>query len=112
MTQGRGHQRGQQRGHQGHEGHEGHEGHRKGSDGRSRDGRRLDRNTHHHISGRDVRYVGYAREVYFEGWWFGCSVWPEWVFEEDVYFEMGPNDIWFGYGYNNPGLRVQVVVVD
>jgi len=39
-------------------------------------------------------------------------VWPEWVFEEDVYFEMGPNDIWFGYGYNNPGLRVQVVVVD
>jgi len=106
---GNGQHSGQRGGGQEGRGHEGH----KGSNGRSRDGRRLDRNTHHRLDrDRDIRFIDGYRQVYFEGWWFGCDVWPEWVFTEDVYFEMGPNNVWFAYGYNNPALFVQVVVVD
>lgn len=112
FIQGRSHNGDQRpRGSQGDRGHEGHG--NKGADGRGRDGRRLDRNVHHRLDSRhDVRFVGGYRQVYWGGFWFGCEAWPEWIFTEDVYFQMGPNNVWFVYGYNNPGLFVQVMVVE
>ena len=51
-------------------------------------------------------------EVQFEGYWFYRTEWPVWVFNEDVYFVMGPNDVWFAYEYNNPAVFIQLTLVD
>jgi len=65
---------------------------------------------HAHIQGN--RYVDGRRQVYFGGFWFGCEVWPAWVFTDEIYFVMGPDGVWFGYDYANPNLFVQVYFVE
>lgn len=75
-----------------------------------RDPRTFDRDTHHRIDSR--RYVGNDLEVQFEGYWFGCRYWPAWVFDQDVYVVMGPNNVWFVYEYGNPAVFLQVSLVD
>jgi hypothetical protein len=72
--------------------------------------RSFDRDTHHRIDSR--RYRDTSEDVQFEGYWFTCDLWPEWVFEEDVYVVMGPNDVWFLFRYGNPAFIVQVRLVE
>lgn len=81
--------------------------------GRVRDGRHFDRNTHHRIDrDRECRYRNGRREVFFEGFWFGYAFWPEWVFVEDVYIEqVGPSE-YIIYCYYNPARQIQVYVVE
>jgi len=95
---------------QGHAQHERQHERQHETDRGRREPRSFDRDTHHRIDSR--RYVGDRLEVQFEGYWFGCDRWPVWVFNEDVYFVMGPNNVWFAYEYNNPAVFLQVTLVD
>lgn len=87
-----------------------HEDHGRHDNRGRRDPRSFDSRTHHRIDSR--RYVGDRMEVQFEGYWFYRTEWPVWVFNEDVYFVMGPNDVWFAYEYNNPAVFLQVSLVE
>lgn len=87
-------------------------GNNHGRDTRGRDGRRLSRDEHHRVPVDHRRVRNGRAEVFFGGFWFGCESWPEWVFVEDVYVEMiGPNEYYI-IEYNNPAVRVAVVVVE
>jgi hypothetical protein len=84
----------------------------RGHDTHGRDGRRLSHDDHRRIDGaRDVRFRDGRREVFFGGYWFGCSAWPEWVFVDDVYFELVGDD-WFVVEYGRPDIRFAVVFVE
>jgi hypothetical protein len=87
-----------------------HEEHERHDNRGRREPRSFDSRTHHRIDSR--RYVGDRMEVQFEGYWFYHAAWPVWIFNEDVYFVMGPNNIWFAYEYNNPAVFLQVTLVD
>ena len=64
---------------------------------------RIDRN-------RDVRIVEGRRQIFFDGFWFGCDVWPEWVLEGDVYVVV-INDGYVMYDYSNPSLFISINIV-
>ena len=75
-----------------------------------RDPRSFDSSTHHRVERREYRN---GRDVIlFEGYWFGCDFWPEWVFTESVYFVEGPNGVFFVYQYGNPAFMLQVHLVE
>jgi hypothetical protein len=82
-----------------------------GRDTRGRDGHRVGRNDHRHLSRGDVRVREGHNEIFFGGFWFGCGVWPEWVFVDDVYFELVGDD-WFVVEYTHPDIRFAVAVVE
>lgn len=79
----------------------------------NRDGRRLDRNTHHRIDRRqEVREFRGHQEIFFGGFWFSCGYygWPAWVFEDEIYVEMiGPN-VYTVYSYNYPMHQISVFI--
>ena len=98
------HGRGNSHGHDNSHGR-GNGGARSGRDGhfnRDRHGR-IDRN-------RNVRIVGGRREVFFDGFWFGCDVWPEWVFASDVYV-ITVDDGYVMYSYADPSLSISINLV-
>jgi len=59
---------------------------------------------------RDVRINGGRREVFFDGFWFGCDVWPEWVFAGDVYV-LTVDDGYVMYSYENPSAFISINIV-
>jgi hypothetical protein len=79
-----------------------------------REPRSFDSTTHHRIGNDNRRFRDGHEDICFEGYWFTrfYDSWPEWVFTEDVYFVMGPNDVWFVYQYQNPAYILQVTLVD
>lgn len=81
---------------------------------RGRDGRRFDRDTHHHVDYHHTRVGRSGRmEFFWGGFWFGCGEdMPYWIFREDVYIEMIGPDIYVVRVYNNPAMMVEVVVVE
>ena len=91
-------------------GHSGGDRSNHGKAGRRPDPRSMDRDHHARVQGN--RYVDGRRQVYFGGFWFGCEVWPSWIFTDEVYVVMGPNGIWFVYDFSDPNLFVQVVFVE
>jgi hypothetical protein len=78
--------------------------------GRDHD-RNMGREQHRRIDHRDIRWHGGRQEVFFGGIWFGCEVWPPWVFSEEIYFE-NVDGIYFVYSYAHPGWFVQVSVIE
>ena len=84
----------------------------RGHDTRGRDGRRLSRDDHHRVSRGDVRMREGRREFFFGGFWFGCAVYPDWFWTEEVYIEMIGPDEYIVIRYNNPAARFAVVVVE
>jgi hypothetical protein len=84
----------------------------RGHDTRGHDGRRLSRDDHRRVSRGDVREREGRREFFFGGFWFGCSIYPDWFWTEEVYVEMvGPDD-YIVVEYRNPANRFAVVVVE
>lgn len=81
---------------------------------RGRDGRRLDPSHHHRIDiRRDCRMREGRPEIFFGGFWFASyGLWPEWVYNDDIYVEMVGPDIYVIYAYRNPAYQVQVFVVE
>lgn len=48
------------------------------------------------------------REYSFGGYWFYAGVYPPWFYQQDVYFVMGPDGLWYAVAYGNPSLTFQV----
>jgi hypothetical protein len=57
------------------------------------------------VGGRE--YDG-RREYSYGGYWFYAGAYPPWFYQQDVYFVMGPDGLWYAVAYNNPSLTFQV----
>ncbi len=98
-------QHGKQKGHGSQHGHDRHESHDRDRN------RNFGRERHRHIGRGDIRFRDGRREIFFGGLWFGCDVYPAWVFSEDVYVECIDGE-YFVYSYARPNLSVRVIVVE
>ena len=89
----------------------GHDNSRGRGNGGARSGRdgHFNRDRHGRID-HDVRIVGGRREVFFDGFWFGCDLWPEWVFAGDVYV-LTVDDGYVMYSYADPSLSISINLV-
>lgn len=71
------------------------------------------RDHHARFGYRDGWYRHGHREFFFGGYWFypyGFSVWPQWFYNCDTYFDLGPDGNWYAYCYDNPNLSIQVYI--
>ncbi|MGA9552334.1 MAG: hypothetical protein WBR30_08785, partial [Candidatus Sulfotelmatobacter sp.] len=57
--------------------------------------------------GRD--YNG-RREYSYGGYWFYAGAYPAWFYEQEVYFIMGADGLWYAVAYGNPSLTFQVYI--
>ena len=48
------------------------------------------------------------REFSYGGYWFYAGTYPPWFYQQDVYFVMGPDGLWYAVAYGNPSLTFQV----
>jgi hypothetical protein len=48
------------------------------------------------------------REFSYGGYWFYAGVYPPWFYQQDVYFVMGPDGLWYAVAVGNPSLTFQV----
>ena len=48
------------------------------------------------------------REYSFGGYWFYAGAYPPWFYQQDVYFIMGADGLWYAVAYGNPSLTFQV----
>jgi glucan-binding YG repeat protein len=48
------------------------------------------------------------REYSYGGYWFYAGVYPPWFYQQDVYFIMGADGLWYAVAFNNPSLTFQV----
>ena len=48
------------------------------------------------------------REYSYGGYWFYAGAYPPWFYQQDVYFVMGPDGLWYAVAYGNPSLTFQV----
>src|SRR5208282_214781 len=69
------------------------------------------RDTIHRVRQQEIRTRGGHQEIFFDGYWFGCGFWPAWVFEENVYFDLGMDGNWYLFNANGD-LSIRVVIVE
>ncbi|MGB8543656.1 MAG: hypothetical protein WCD49_18655 [Candidatus Acidiferrales bacterium] len=50
------------------------------------------------------------REFSYGGYWFYAGAYPPWFYQQDVYFVMGPDGLWYAVAYGNPSLTFQVSI--
>ncbi len=48
------------------------------------------------------------REYSYGGYWFYAEAYPAWFYQQDVYFIMGADGLWYAVAYGNPSLTFQV----
>ena len=48
------------------------------------------------------------REYSYGGYWFYAGAYPAWFYQQDVYFIMGADGLWYAVAYDNPSLTFQV----
>ena len=48
------------------------------------------------------------REYSYGGYWFYAGSYPAWFYQQDVYFIMGADGVWYAVAYGNPSLTFQV----
>jgi glucan-binding YG repeat protein len=48
------------------------------------------------------------REYSYGGYWFYAGSYPAWFYEQDVYFIMGADGLWYAVASGNPSLMFQV----
>ena len=48
------------------------------------------------------------REFSYGGYWFYAGAYPPWFYQQDVYFVMGPDGLWYAVAVGNPSLTFQV----
>jgi glucan-binding YG repeat protein len=48
------------------------------------------------------------REYSYGGYWFYAGTYPPWFYQQDVYFIMGADGVWYAVAYGNPSLTFQV----
>jgi glucan-binding YG repeat protein len=50
------------------------------------------------------------REFSYGGYWFYAGAYPPWFYQQDVYFVMAPDGLWYAVAYGNPSLTFQVSI--
>jgi hypothetical protein len=50
------------------------------------------------------------REYSYGGYWFYAGAYPPWFYQQDVYFVMGPDGLWYAVAYGDPSLTFQVYI--
>ena len=107
-----------EKGHRGNGGHEQHSQHeQRGHEQHGQRGERGDRGRrdhfgregHRRLERNEIRFRHGRREIFFGGLWFGCDVYPDWVFVDDVYIEQ-VGELYYVHSYSHPALLFQVNV--
>src|ERR1700721_2719245 len=54
------------------------------------------------------RYYHGRREYSYGGYWFYAGAYPAWFYQQNVYFILGADGLWYAVAYDNPSLTFQV----
>ncbi len=65
-------------------------------------------NHHARFEENGGRYYDGRREYSYGGYWFYAGAYPAWFYQQDVYFIMGADGLWYAVAYGNPSLTFQV----
>jgi hypothetical protein len=65
-------------------------------------------NHHARFEATGGRYSNGRREYSYGGYWFYAGSYPAWFYQQDVYFIMGADGLWYAVAYGNPSLMFQV----
>jgi outer membrane biosynthesis protein TonB len=65
-------------------------------------------NHHARFEANGGRYYNGRREYSYGGYWFYAGSYPAWFYQQDVYFIMGADGLWYAVASGNPSLMFQV----
>ena len=65
-------------------------------------------NHHARFEANGGRFSNGRREYSYGGYWFYAESYPAWFYQQDVYFIMGADGLWYAVAYGNPSLMFQV----
>lgn len=54
------------------------------------------------------RFYNGRREYSYGGYWFYAGAYPAWFYQQEVYFIMRADGLWYAVAYDNPSLTFQV----
>ena len=69
---------------------------------------RFGRDHHARFEENGGRFYNGRREYSYGGYWFYAGVYPPWFYQQEVYFIMGADGLWYAVAYDNPSLTFQV----
>jgi outer membrane biosynthesis protein TonB len=69
---------------------------------------RFGRDHHTRFEATGGRMYNGRREYSYGGYWFYAGSYPAWFYQQDVYFIMGADGLWYAVAYNEPSLMFQV----
>lgn len=69
---------------------------------------RFGRDHHTRFVATGGRMYNGRREYSFGGYWFYAGAYPPWFYQQDVYFIMGADGLWYAVAYGDPSLTFQV----
>jgi outer membrane biosynthesis protein TonB len=65
-------------------------------------------NHHARFEENGGRYYNGRREYSYGGYWFYAGSYPAWFYQQDVYFILGADGLWYAVASSNPSLTFQV----
>jgi outer membrane biosynthesis protein TonB len=65
-------------------------------------------NHHARFEANGGRMYNGRREYSYGGYWFYAGSYPAWFYQQDVYFIMGADGLWYAVAYGSPSLTFQV----
>jgi hypothetical protein len=65
-------------------------------------------NHHARFEENGGRYYNGRREYSYGGYWFYAGAYPAWFYQQDVYFILGTDGLWYAVAYDDPSLTFQV----
>ncbi len=71
---------------------------------------RFGRDHHARFEENGGRFYNGRREYSYGGYWFYAGAYPPWLYQQDVYFIMGADGLWYAVAYGNPSLMFQVYI--
>jgi hypothetical protein len=80
----------------------------KDSSGHEYNESRFGPNHHARFEENGGRYDNGRREYSYGGYWFYAGSYPAWFYQQDVYFVLGTDGLWYAVAYGNPSLMFQV----
>ncbi len=69
---------------------------------------RFGRDHHARFEENGGRFYNGRREYSYGGYWFYAGAYPPWFYQQEVYFIMGADGLWYAVAYDNPSLTFQV----
>ncbi|MGB2624610.1 MAG: hypothetical protein WA857_05085 [Candidatus Acidiferrum sp.] len=82
----------------------------KDSQGHVYNASRFGRDHHARFEQNGGRFYQGRREYSYGGYWFYAGAYPPWFYQQQVYFVMGADGLWYAVAYGNPSLRFQVYI--